>query len=322
MNRTAKTLAMILLTAFSYTMPMQACWWKSCEDWFNFEDDSGCDDYAWDLMLDDLEVGGEDHSSDSFWDMGVYIERDLGMDDGGAYSYDSGSQQSSDSSPSGDTGGITDQVLTGNVKNSENLRSGEPMGKYWLDETRRCSVEGLKYRLNYYHNSNIIPNLPNKFLNQGQNADCTARAIATSAWLASGDVADYDYVMQMAYVISEKYNVEISINGILSTNYMQMYSDYFDITEINSKNINESTIKNYIDSGQTVIGSFCTGDIEYVWNPPIKGAHDVTIIGYADDSYICAYGREDVLFVPKAAIESHTIHVLTGIKDTFVKTNK
>ena len=313
---------MILLTAFSYTMPMQACWWKSCEDWFNFEDDSGCDDYAWDLMLDDLEVGGEDHSSDSFWDMGVYIERDLGMDDGGAYSYDSGSQQSSDSSPSGDTGGITDQVLTGNVKNSENLRSGEPMGKYWLDETRRCSVEGLKYRLNYYHNSNIIPNLPNKFLNQGQNADCTARAIATSAWLASGDVADYDYVMQMAYVISEKYNVEISINGILSTNYMQMYSDYFDITEINSKNINESTIKNYIDSGQTVIGSFCTGDIEYVWNPPIKGAHDVTIIGYADDSYICAYGREDVLFVPKAAIESHTIHVLTGIKDTFVKTNK
>lgn len=49
---------------------------------------------------------------------------------------------------------------------------------------------------------------------------------------------------------------------------------------------------------------------------------DVTIVAYTGDSYYCAYGEEDVLKVPREAIDCHAIHVLNGIKDSYVITNK
>ena len=356
MKRTVKFLVCSLLL-FVVAMPSRACWWSDYDDWYSYDydndynyndygndsydfenydirydyenyedsyddiyiDDHDDDNFAWDILLNDVVITGND---DAFWNDAIFIIDNSWLSDGEDPN-DYNDPPSNDVEPTdppgtneGDGGGGTPN--TGNTNSNETIKSGEPQGKYWLDDSRRCSVEELKYRMKYYKNSNVIQNLPSKFKEQGQNADCTARAIATAAWLSTGDVTEYDYVIQMAYVASGNYNIDISINGVLSTNYMQMYNDFFDIIEIKSNNINENTIRNYIDSNQSVIGTFCTGEIEYVWNPPIKGAHDVTIIGYTDDSYICAYGREDVLFVPKEAIESHTIHVLNGIKDKFI----
>ena len=74
----------------------------------------------------------------------------------------------------------------------ENLLSGEPMGKYWLEDSRHFTVSEVKSMIKYYDNSNIIHDLPNSFMEQGNKNDCTARSIATAAWIDSGEVEDYN----------------------------------------------------------------------------------------------------------------------------------
>ena len=276
--------------------------------------------------LDNFDVDGDYFKSKDWQD---FIKDFDSWTESNWYTEDNSDPPSNDTEPTDPSGTNEDGGGGGNdggknitEKNEDVVISSEPMGKYWLDPTRLCSVSELKNSINYYDNSNIIPNLPDKFREQGQNADCTARAIATAAWINTGDAAEYDYVMQMSYMVAKENDVRIAQNGVLSTEYMQMYSEYFDITEIKSGEFTSNDIKSCIDSGKSVMGTFCTGDVEYIIDPPVKHAHDVTIIAYSDDSYFCAYGEEDVLRVPKEAIDSHTIHILNGIKDSFIATNK
>ena len=215
---------------------------------------------------------------------------------------------------SGGSGSSSNNNTQEDDSEDENLLSGEPMGKYWLEDSRHFTVSEVKSMIKYYDNSNIIHDLPNSFMEQGNKNDCTARSIATAAWIDSGEVEDYNIVMQYSYIAAYENNIDIAGDGVLNKDYMQMYSKYFNITEIEPNYLTSNEIKNYIDSGQCVIGTFCTGDIEYVYDPPIKNAHDVTIIGYTNDSYFCSYGAEDVLMVPKDAIECHTIHIYNGLK--------
>lgn len=39
----------------------------------------------------------------------------------------------------------------------------------------------------------------------------------------------------------------------------------------------------------------------------------VTIVGYDEDSYYCAYGGKDAVKIPKSAIEEHSIYTCGGL---------
>ena len=279
----------------------------------------GDDDVTWQTGLDEIVVTGTSTSKDYYC---ILCEERMTAEEWATHNCPNAVTHAESAESGNVQGGGGTTVSQGNASSDDSLRSGEPMGEYWLDPSRHCSVNELKSMIKYCPNSNIISNLPEKFKMQGTNADCTARALATAAWIHSGDAVEYDYVMQMSYIVADEYGVYISDDGVNSTDYMQIYSKYFDIEEIKPEIFTSNVIKTCIDSGKCVIGTFCTGDVDYIFNPPVKHAHDVTIVAYTDDSYYCAYGEEDVLKVPRDAIDCHTVHVLNGIKDSFVITNK
>ena len=39
----------------------------------------------------------------------------------------------------------------------------------------------------------------------------------------------------------------------------------------------------------------------------------VTIVGYDNDYYYCAYGGKDAVRIPKSAIEGHSIYICGGL---------
>ncbi len=303
MKRTVKTLAMILLTAFSYTMPIQACWWNSYDDWFDFDDDSGYDDYGydyyddysgfddytWDITLDEVEVTGGS-SNDSFWDMGVYIERDIGMDDSGAYSYDSGLQQSSDSSPSGDTGGNNGPSF-GNYSNSSNsVTVGWPPCD--MEAWPRITTTQLK-NLGTVH---PVPNLPREFLVQYFKYECVANSIAVVAGIVDG--TSPEETRKAIRDIADKAQYDLEEKGIPVGKVISLLRDYCAITEGNK--FNRSVVENYMESTHKPVLAV-TEVLDDKGN--YLGAHMIPIVDYDSNYYYGAAGDGKVAVIPKYDFE-------------------
>ena len=318
MNRTVKMLAVLLVAAFSYTMPSHACWWNYIDDMYSYDEDSGCDyggydyyddsgcddysydlggydyyygyddwyddnsgynDYAWDITLDEVEITGSS-SNDSFWGSGIFIEQDLGMDDSGSYSGTDSPQQTDSQSDTGQNGSGSGEP---NAPNSQSAGAYHPNNNPTTTETTYHQPKANEVLFK--------DNLPSKTMAMECKMDCIPTIAATIISLMGSDHSDEEIRDLIEYryreQIRSKYpSYTVCQYGIFEEDYHQVMR----ATQFFPTTIDE--VKDNIDSGKPCL-AVINND---------AGKHMVAIVGYFTDSNDNIEGYQCINPTPKGGV--------------------
>ena len=256
MNRTVKMLAVLLVAAFSYTMPSHACWWNYIDDMYSYDEDSGCDDggydyyddsgcddysydlggydyyygyddwyddnsgyndYAWDITLDEVEITGSS-SNDSFWGSGIFIEQDLGMDDSGSYSGTDSPQQTDSQSDTGQNGSGSGEP---NAPNSQSAGAYHPNNNPTTTETTYHQPKANEVLFK--------DNLPAQTLKMQCKMDCVPTVMATLIALSGSDytASEIRENIEYNYLISKPERYDLCTKGVQPEDLEKVMNDAF-----------------------------------------------------------------------------------------------
>lgn len=90
------------------------------------------------------------------------------------------------------------------------------------------------------------------------------------------------------------------------------YSEYGDFSQEVVASDGEHYYYNYGDTGSTTENSIYCPGVPYEVTD-IELTHMVTIVGYDDKYYYCAYGGKDAVRIPMSAIDEHSIYTCGGL---------
>ena len=90
------------------------------------------------------------------------------------------------------------------------------------------------------------------------------------------------------------------------------YSEYGDFSQEVVTSDGEHYYYNYGNMGSTTENSIYCPGVPYEVTD-IELTHMVTIVGYDDKYYYCAYGGKDAVRIPMSAIDEHSIYTCGGL---------
>ena len=195
--------------------------------------------------------------------------------------------------------------VTSGYGDDEIIGRGE---RYWENTNNIYSL----YELRFSPLIKTVDYIPNSFIEQKGAEDCTVRAIATAMWLASGDRDDYTLAQSYAKIVAECNRLNLKDFGMYNSQFMSTFGSVFNIKEYCVGEYSHETVQTLIDQNTSVLAILYTDDF-YCKGVPyevtdMELTHMVTIVGYDNNYFYCAYGGKDAVRIPMSAIDEHSIY--------------